>query len=84
MALGNKFCGEFTNMIEESNHIDLKSLFESMQRRMVVEPTDIRQAVDHNVALGDETEFAWLKFLEGVLPNRQSNASPPLASVKSS
>jgi hypothetical protein len=32
--------------------------------------TGIRQSVDHNVTLGDETEFAWLKFVDDILPNR--------------
>ena len=57
-------------MSDRTNRIDLKSLFESTQRRMVAELTGIRQAVDHNVTLGDETEFAWVKFLNGMLPNR--------------
>ena len=30
----------------------------------------IRQAVDHAVTLGDETEVSWVQFLSGILPNR--------------
>ena len=57
-------------MADKTNRIDLKGLFESTQRRMVAELIGIRQVVDHNVTLGDETEFAWVKFLDGMLPNR--------------
>ncbi len=57
-------------MTDETNRIDLNHLFESTQQKIVAELTGIRQSVDHNVTLGDETEFAWLKFLAGLLPNR--------------
>ena len=50
--------------------IDLNSLFQSTQQRMVAELTGIRGAVDHGGILGDETELAWLDFLARVLPNR--------------
>ena len=55
---------------EGRNRIDLNSLFQSTQQRMVAELTGIRGAVDHGGTLGDETELAWLDFLARVLPNR--------------
>ena len=55
---------------ESRNRIDLNSLFQSTQQRMVAELTGIRGAVDHGGTLGDETELAWLDFLARVLPNR--------------
>ena len=50
--------------------MDLKSLFESTQRRIVAGLTGIRQAVDHGATLGDDTEFACVKVLDGMLPDR--------------
>ena len=55
---------------ESRNRIDLNSLFQSTQQRMVAELTGIRGAVDHGGILGDETELAWLDFIARVLPNR--------------
>ena len=55
---------------EGRNRIDLNSLFQSTQQRMVAELTGIRGAVDHGGTLGDETELAWRDFLARVLPNR--------------
>ena len=55
---------------EGRNRIDLNSLFQSTQQRMVAELTGIRGAVDHGGTLGDETELAWLDFIGRVLPNR--------------
>ena len=57
-------------MPDEANFIDLNSLFESSQQRLVTELAGIRQAVDHAVTLGDETEISWVQFLSGILPNR--------------
>ena len=57
-------------MTDKTNRINLNDLFESAQRKMVAELSGIRQAVDHRGALGDETEFAWVKFLDRMLPNR--------------
>lgn len=57
-------------MADETNRIDLKNLFESTQRKMVAELTSLRQAVEHGTTLGEKTEFAWVKFLDGMLPNR--------------
>ena len=57
-------------MPSESKHIDLNRLFEGSQRRMVAELMSIRQAVDHGATLGDETEVAWVKFLNTMLPDR--------------
>ena len=55
---------------EGRNRIDLNSLFQSTQQRMVAELTGIRGAVDHGGTLGDETELAWRDFLARALPNR--------------
>ena len=55
---------------DKRNHIDLSSLFESTQQRMVAELTSIRQAVDHGTTRGDETEIAWLDLMNKLLPNR--------------
>ena len=55
---------------EGRNRIDLNSLFQSTQQRMVAELTGIRGAVDHGGTLGDETELAWRDFLARVLPTR--------------
>ena len=63
------------NTPEGRNRIDLNSLFQSTQQRMVAELTGIRGAVDHGGTLGDETELAWLDFLARVLPNRYRVAS---------
>ena len=60
---------------EGRNRIDLNSLFQSTQQRMVAELTGIRGAVDHGGTLGDETELAWLDFLARVLPNRYQVAN---------
>ena len=57
-------------MTDKTNRINLNDLFESAQRKMVAELSGIRQAVDHGGVLGDETEFAWVKFLDRMLPNR--------------
>ena len=57
-------------MTDKTNRIDLNNLFESTQQKMIAELSGIRQAVDHGSTLGDETEFAWLKFLSKMLPNR--------------
>lgn len=57
-------------MPSEPKHIDLNRLFEGSQQRMVAELRSIRQAVDHGVTLGDETEVAWVKFLNIMLPDR--------------
>ena len=70
MASGKEWCGESMSMAEGRNRIDLNSLFQSTQQRMVAELTGIRGAVDHGGTLGDETELAWLDFLARVLPNR--------------
>ena len=70
MVHGNEFYGEFTKMTDKTNRIDLNDLFESTQRRMIAELGSIRQAVEHGSTLGDETEFAWVKFLSKMLPTR--------------
>ena len=57
-------------MTGKSHRIDLNDLFESAQQKMVSELSSIRQAVDHGTTLGDETEFAWVRFLNRMLPNR--------------
>ena len=54
----------------ESKRIALNRLFEGSQRRMVAELMSIRQAVEHGGVLGDETEVAWVKFLDTMLPDR--------------
>ena len=61
-------------MTDKTNRINLNDLFESVQRKMVAELSGIRQAVDHGGVLGDETEFAWIKFLDRMLPNRYQSS----------
>ena len=48
----------------------LNRLFESSQADLEAKLTSIRKAVDHGVTLGTETEVAWVKFLNEMLPNR--------------
>ncbi len=57
-------------MTAKINRIDLNDLFESAQQKMVAELSSIRLTVDHGSTLGDETEFAWVRFLNRMLPNR--------------
>ena len=54
----------------ESNRIELSSLFESTQKKMVGEFTAIREALDHGGTLGNETELAWRDFIGRLLPTR--------------
>ena len=70
MASGKEWCGESMSTPKDRNRIDLNNLFQSTQQRMVAELTGIREAVDHGVTLGDETELAWRDFLARALPNR--------------
>lgn len=56
--------------LEGRNRIDLNSLLQRTQQRMVAELTGIRRAVDRGGTLGDETELAWLDFLARVPNNR--------------
>ena len=56
--------------LNESNRIELSSLFESTQKKMVGEFTAIREALDHGGTLGDETELAWRDFIGRLLPTR--------------
>ena len=58
------------NRTNEANRIELSSLFESTQKKMVGEFSAIREALDHGGALGDETELAWRDFIRRVLPTR--------------
>lgn len=54
----------------EPNRIELRSLFESTQKRMVGEFSAIREALDHGGTLGDATELAWRDFMGQLLPTR--------------
>ena len=70
MVHGKVWCGEYVNDSDKGNQIKLLSLFESTQEKMVAEFSSIRQAVDHGVTLGDETEILWRDFIEELLPSR--------------
>lgn len=67
MDSGRESSGELLN---EANRIELSSLFESTQKKMVGEFSAIREALDHGGTLGDETELAWLDFIRRLLPTR--------------
>ena len=70
MGCGIELCGELVNEPNEANRIELSSLFESTQRKMVGEFSAIREALDHGGTLGDETELAWRDFIGRLLPTR--------------
>ena len=67
MDCGTELFGELVN---EPNRIELGSLFESTQKKMVGEFSAIREALDHGGTLGDETELAWRDFISQLLPSR--------------
>ena len=58
------------NESNDSNQIELSSLFESTQAKMVGEFSAIRKALDHSVTMGNETEIAWRAFIGQILPTR--------------
>ena len=54
----------------DRQRIDLNSLFQTTQKRMIAELAGLRETVNHGGTLGDETELAWRNFLARNLPNR--------------
>ena len=54
----------------DRQRIDLNSLFQTVQKRMIAELAGLRETVNHGGTLGDETELAWRNFLSRNLPNR--------------
>ena len=70
MDCGRELYGELVTRTNEANRIELSDLFESTQKKMVGEFSAIREALDHGGTLGDETELAWLDFIDRLLPTR--------------
>ena len=54
----------------DRQRINLNSLFQTAQNRMIAELSGLRETVNHGGTLGDETELAWRSFLSRNLPNR--------------
>lgn len=54
------------------NKIDLKQLFEGLQKQMVAQLNTNREFITHPGSKGDALENAWIEWLRKYLPNRYS------------
>ena len=54
------------------NKIDLKSLFEGLQKQMISQLNTNREFITHPGSKGDSLENAWIEWLQKYLPNRYS------------
>ncbi|MCM4158445.1 hypothetical protein FHG64_12740 [Antarcticibacterium flavum] len=54
------------------NKIDLKSLFEGLQKQMISQLSTNRDFITHPGSKGDSLENAWIEWLQKYLPNRYS------------
>ncbi len=52
------------------NNIDLKQLFEGLQKQMVSQLNTNREFITHPGSKGDALENAWIEWLQKYLPNR--------------
>jgi len=59
---------DYTNM----NNVDLKQLFEGLQKQMVSQLNTNRKFITHPGSKGDALENAWIEWLQKYLPNRYS------------
>jgi len=56
----------------DMNNIDLKQLFEGLQKQMVSQLNTNREFITHPGSKGDALENAWIEWLQKYLPNRYS------------
>jgi len=54
------------------NNVDLKQLFEGLQKQMVSQLNTNRKFITHPGSKGDALENAWIEWLQKYLPNRYS------------
>ena len=54
------------------NNIDLKQLFEGLQKQMLAQLNTNREFITHPGSKGDALENAWIEWLKKYLPNRYS------------
>lgn len=64
------YCYKNNKLLEYKKMIDLRELFNGLQRQMLASLNVNRDFIEHSGSKGDATEQRWIEFLRNYLPNR--------------